>query len=167
MASTEDRSAIFGGWSPRSSTTSTARSPVSSPLSAAAPTPTSRYYGVNIPGRATLTIRGGVRGDAQTADCPINSGIERSKYITLWRARRGIPAAGFNVHQFIISPIEGHSKNGRGREKNRGLMGDVPRVGILAARRPPAGTCGERVLEPTAGLQDICPQGKEAKKCPM
>ena len=47
-------------------------------------------------------------------------------------------AAGANVHQFIISPIQEHSrKPEEARDKIVALMGDVPRVELFARQSPP------------------------------
>lgn len=43
-----------------------------------------------------------------------------------------------SVHQFIISPIERHSKKpDEAREKILELMGDIPRIELLARQTPP------------------------------
>ena len=43
-----------------------------------------------------------------------------------------------NIHQFIISPIEAHSKKpDEAREKIVALMGDLPRVELFARQSPP------------------------------
>ena len=48
-----------------------------------------------------------------------------------------------DIHQFIISPIEAHSKKpDETRDKIVALMGDRPRVELFARQTPPAGTCG-------------------------
>lgn len=54
-------------------------------------------------------------------------------------ATRGHPKRqAANVHQFIISPIEEHSKKpDEAREKILALMGDVPRVELFARQSPP------------------------------
>ena len=54
-------------------------------------------------------------------------------------ATRGQPRRrAANVHQFIISPIEGHSKKpDEAREKIVALMGDLPRVELFARQTPP------------------------------
>ena len=53
-------------------------------------------------------------------------------------ATRGHPRRrAANVHQFIISPIEGHSKKpDEAREKIVALMGDLPRVELFARQTP-------------------------------
>ena len=60
-------------------------------------------------------------------------------------ATRGHPKRRDNgVHQFIISPIEAHSKKpDEARGKIVRLMGDVPRVELFASQTPPDGMCGE------------------------
>ena len=68
-----------------------------------------------------------------------------------------------NVHQFIISPIEGHSKKpDEAREKIVALMGDVPRVELFARQTAPGWDVWGNEVEPTAGLRDILSQRKEA-----
>ena len=54
-------------------------------------------------------------------------------------ATRGHPKRqAANIHQFIISPIEGHSKKpDETREKIVALMGDLPRVELFARQIPP------------------------------
>ena len=54
-------------------------------------------------------------------------------------ATRGHPKRqAANVHQFIISPIQEHSrKPEEAREKIVALMGDVPRVELFARQSPP------------------------------
>lgn len=66
-----------------------------------------------------------------------------------------------NVHQFIISPIEGHSKKpDEAREKIVALMGDVPRVELFARQTAPGWDVWGNEVEPTAGLRDILSQRK-------
>ena len=49
-----------------------------------------------------------------------------------------------NIHQFIISPIEAHSKKpDEARAKIISLMGDLPAWSSLPGRPRPAGLCGE------------------------
>ena len=69
-----------------------------------------------------------------------------------------------NVHQFIISPIEEHSKKpDEARVKIAALMGDVPRVELFARQTPPGWDVWGNEVEPTAGLRDILSQtGGEA-----
>ena len=54
-------------------------------------------------------------------------------------ATRGHPKRqAANIHQFIISPIEAHSKKpDETREKIVALMGDLPRVELFARQTPP------------------------------
>ncbi len=54
-------------------------------------------------------------------------------------ATRGHPKRwAANIHQFIISPIEAHSKKpDKAREKIVALMGDLPRVELFARQTPP------------------------------
>ena len=68
-----------------------------------------------------------------------------------------------NIHQFIISPIEAHSKKpDEAREKIVALMGDLPRVELFARQTPPAGMCGEtRWKAPSRTLGQIVPKSPE------
>ena len=69
-----------------------------------------------------------------------------------------------NVHQFIISPIEGHSKKpDEAREKSWPLWGTCPGWSCSPARRPPAGTCGGTRWNLRRDFGTFCPKGKEAK----
>ena len=54
-------------------------------------------------------------------------------------ATRGHPKRqAANIHQFIISPIEAHSKKpDETRDKIVALMGDLPRVELFARQTPP------------------------------
>ena len=56
-------------------------------------------------------------------------------------ATRGHPKRqAANIHQFIISPIEAHSKKpDEARDKIVALMGDLPRVELFARQTPPQG----------------------------
>ena len=69
---------------------------------------------------------------------------ERNAEICLL-AKRGKPkrrSAG--VHQFIISPVEEHSKKPDvTRDKIIELAGDLPRVELFARQKAPAGMFGE------------------------
>ena len=60
-------------------------------------------------------------------------------------ATRGHPKRqAANIHQFIISPIEAHSKKpDEARDKIVALMGDLPRVELFARQIPPGwDVCG-------------------------
>jgi len=58
--------------------------------------------------------------------------------ICLFAARGHPKRQSKGVHQFIISPIEAHSKKPDiVREKITELMGDVPRVELFARQAPP------------------------------
>ena len=61
-------------------------------------------------------------------------------------ATRGHPKRqAANIHQFIISPIEAHSKKpDEARDKIVALMGDLPRVELFARQTPP----GQGNIEP-------------------
>ena len=75
-------------------------------------------------------------------------------------ATRGHPRRqAANIHQFIISPIEEHSKKpDEARVKIAALMGDVPRVELFARQTPPGWDVWGNEVEPTAGLRDILSQ---------
>ena len=64
-----------------------------------------------------------------------------------------------NVHQFIISPIEAHSKKpDEAREKIVALMGDVPRVELFARQTAPGWDVWGNEVECTPGLWTPCPE---------
>ena len=77
--------------------------------------------------------------------------------------RRGVPAG----NQFIISPIEAHSKKpDEARDKIVALMGDLPRVELFARQTPPGWDVWGNEVEST--LPDFwtkCPEvaGPERK----
>ena len=55
-----------------------------------------------------------------------------------------------NIHQFIISPIEAHSKKpDEAREKIVALMGDLPRVELFARQSPPGWEVWGNEVTPT------------------
>lgn len=66
-------------------------------------------------------------------------------------ATRGHPKRqAANVHQFIISPIEAHSKKpDEARDKIVALMGDLPRVELFARQTPPGWDVWGNEVEPT------------------
>ena len=74
-------------------------------------------------------------------------------------ATRGRPRRqAANVHQFIISPIEGHSKKpDEAREKIVALMGDLPRVELFARQTPPGWDVWGNEVEPTVNLWNLGP----------
>ena len=78
-----------------------------------------------------------------------------------------------NIHQFIISPIEAHSKKpDEAREKIVALMGDLPRVELFARQSPPGWEVwGNEVKSTIPDFGTKCPEvkgaGKEADPCPM
>ena len=83
-------------------------------------------------------------------------------------ATRGHPKRqAANVHQFIISPIEAHSKKpDEARDKIVALMGDLPRVELFARQTPPGWDVWGNEVEST--LPDFwtkCPEvaGPERK----
>ena len=81
-------------------------------------------------------------------------------------ATRGHPKRqAANVHQFIISPIEGHSKKpDEAREKIKALLGDVPRVELFARQTVPGWDVWGNEVECTPGLWTPCPEGAGAGK---
>lgn len=104
-------------------------------------------------------------------------------------ATRGHPKRqAANVHQFIISPIEAHSKKpDETREKIVALMGDLPRVELFARQTPPGWDvwgnevtptipdfgkpgppqnrwfCGERRSNEADGVRDILSRSSQAE----
>lgn len=74
----------------------------------------------------------------------VSKGVEKPLFVSLWAAF-SLPPLCFpmrciskSVHQFIISPIERHSKKpDEAREKILELMGDIPRIELLARQTPP------------------------------
>ena len=55
-----------------------------------------------------------------------------------------------NIHQFIISPIEAHSKKpDEARDKIISLMGDLPRVELFARQTPPGWAVWGNEVTPT------------------
>ena len=89
-------------------------------------------------------------------------------------ATRGHPKRqAANIHQFIISPIEAHSKKpDEAREKIVALMGDLPRVELFARQSPPGWEVwGNEVKSTIPDFGTKCPEvkgaGKEADPCPM
>ena len=76
-------------------------------------------------------------------------------------ATRGHPKRqAANVHQFIISPIEAHSKKpDEARDKIVSLMGNLPRVELFARQTPPGWDVWGNEVEPT--IRDFgtkCPE---------
>jgi len=69
-------------------------------------------------------------------------------------ATRGHPKRQSNsVHQFIISPIEGHSKKpDEAREKIIQLVGDLPRVELFARQTPPGWAVWGNEVDSTVSL---------------
>lgn len=65
-----------------------------------------------------------------------------------------------DVHQFIISPIEAHSKKpDETRDKILSLMGDLPRVELFARQTPPGWDVWGNEVEPTIrDFGTICPK---------
>ena len=75
-----------------------------------------------------------------------------------------------DIHQFIISPIEAHSKKpDETRDKIVALMGDLPRVELFARQTSPGWDVWGNEVEPTAGLWSRWSEdsGKEDVTCPM
>lgn len=69
-----------------------------------------------------------------------------------------------DVHQFIISPVEQHSKKPDiAREKIVVLMGDdAPRVELFARQSPPGWDVWGNEVDPTEGLRDILSHSDKA-----
>lgn len=72
-------------------------------------------------------------------------------------ATRGHPKRqAANIHQFIISPIEAHSKKpDETRDKIVALMGDLPRVELFARQIPPGWMYGATRYSPRSGTSGI------------
>ena len=76
-------------------------------------------------------------------------------------ATRGHPKRqAANVHQFIIAPIQEHSrKPDEARDKIVALMGDVPRVELFARQSPPGwDVWGNEVESTVPDFWTKCPQ---------
>ena len=76
-------------------------------------------------------------------------------------ATRGHPKRqAANIHQFIISPIEAHSKKpDEAREKIVALMGDLPRVELFARQTPPGwDVWGNEVTSTLPDFGTKCPE---------
>ena len=71
-------------------------------------------------------------------------------------ATRGHPKRqAANIHQFIISPIEAHSKKpDEARDKIVALMGDLPRVELFARQTPPGWDVWGNEVQSTLRDQD-------------
>ena len=71
-----------------------------------------------------------------------------------------------NIHQFIISPIEAHSKKpDEAREKIVALMGDLPRVELFARQTPPGwDVWGNEVESTVPDFGTNCPEVSGARK---
>ena len=67
-----------------------------------------------------------------------------------------------NIHQFIISPIEAHSKKpDEAREKIVALMGDLPRVELFARQTPPGwDVWGNEVESTVPDFGTNCPEAQ-------
>ena len=86
-------------------------------------------------------------------------------------ATRGHPKRqAADIHQFIISPIEAHSKKpDEAREKIVALMGDLPRVELFARQTPPGwDVWGNEVASTLPGFgikySEVDGAGKEDRK---
>ena len=81
--------------------------------------------------------------------------------------RRGHPKRqAANVHQFIISPIQEHSrKPEEARDKIVALMGDVPRVELFARQSPPGwDVWGNEVESTIPDFWTKCPEVAGAER---
>ena len=91
--------------------------------------------------------------------------------------RRGLPAGNqgtpkrqaADIHQFIISPIEAHSKKpDETRDKIVALMGDLPRVELFARQTSPGWDVWGNEVEPTIpDFGTSCPKLEVTDRCPM
>ena len=78
-------------------------------------------------------------------------------------ATRGHPKRQDNgIHQFVISPVEAHSKKpDEARDKIVRLMGDLPRVELFARQTPPGwDVWGNEVHNTAEGLGTLCPHAE-------
>lgn len=70
-----------------------------------------------------------------------------------------------NVHQFIISPLEEHSKKpDEARDKIVALMGELPRVELFARKTPPGWDVWGNEVAPTASLWSQWPEAGASMK---
>ena len=88
-------------------------------------------------------------------------------------ATRGHPKRqATNIHQFIISPVEAHSKKpDEARDKIVSLLGDLPRVELFARQTPPGwDVWGNEVESTVPDFGTLCPKvggPKGGLSCPM
>ena len=88
-------------------------------------------------------------------------------------ATRGHPKRqATNIHQFIISPVEAHSKKpDKARDKIVSLLGDLPRVELFARQTPPGwDVWGNEVESTVPDFGTLCPKvggPKGGLSCPM
>lgn len=85
-------------------------------------------------------------------------------------ATRGHPKRqAANIHQFIIAPIQEHSKKpDEARDKIVALMGNVPRVELFARQTTPGwDVWGNEVESTVLDFGTKCPKAGEADVCPM
>lgn len=81
-------------------------------------------------------------------------------------ATRGHPKRkAADIHQFIISPIEAHSKKpDEAREKIVALMGDLPRVELFARQTTPGwDVWGNEVASTLPGFGAKCPEAQSLR----
>lgn len=78
------------------------------------------------------------------------SGRGRTPRSACWRPRDTPQRQAADIHQFIISPIEAHSKKpDETRDKIVALMGDLPRVELFARQTSPGWDVWGNEVEPT------------------
>ena len=78
------------------------------------------------------------------------SGRGRTPRSACWRPRDIPKRQAADIHQFIISPIEAHSKKpDETRDKIVALMGDLPRVELFARQTSPGWDVWGNEVEPT------------------
>ena len=88
-------------------------------------------------------------------------------------ATRGHPKRqAANIHQFIISPVEAHSKKpDEARDKIVSLLGDLPRVELFARQTPPGwDVWGNEVESTVPDFGTLCPKvggPKGGLSCPL
>ena len=78
------------------------------------------------------------------------SGQGATRKSACWLPRDTRSGQAANIHQFIISPIEAHSKKpDEARDKIISLMGDLPRVELFARQTPPGWAVWGNEVTPT------------------
>ena len=97
------------------------------------------------------------------------SGRGRTPRFACWQPRDTPKRQAADIHQFIISPIEAHSKKpDETRDKIVALMGDLPRVELFARQTSPGWDVWGNEVEPTIpDFGTSCPKLEVTDRCPM